>query len=256
MKWLWSFLAFVFIAIFITAITTNVFISSINSGYENAKLEAGKQADIFAVSSVPTIYAQNPELKASIDAINLLPAELRAQTLNEQCKDKSEQPFCDEDFISGKLTFDEILKKQTKAQLQPLLIQALDEVKLQLAIFNKFPLVLISIISAVLGIIFYMLAQGMFKGLQFFSGNVSWLSFLSAVSFKFMPYVLNKAISKMQQDIPAGAEGISEAMKNILLSWLTPAVNDAFMFSIYLTIISFIIWITIKFYRRYDFSSD
>ena len=124
--------------------------------------------------------------------------------------------------------------------------------KNQLAVFNKFPLTIISIISAILGIIFYMTALGMFKGFQVFSGNVSWLSFLSSISFKFMPSVLEKAVVQMQQNIPAGSEGVSSIMKNVLFSWLTPAISKAFMFSVYLTLISFIIWIGIKFFRRYS----
>ncbi len=249
MKWLWSFLAFIFAAIFVTAITTNAFISSINSGYENAKYEASRQVDIFAAQNLPVIYVQNPDLKKSIDAINALPDDVRKQNLDEQCKEKPEQPFCDQDFISRKLSFDDVLKKKTKEQLEPAFIQSLEEVKTQLEIFNKFPLILISLISAVLGIIFYMLAQGTFRGLQFFSGNISWLSFLSAISFKFMPSVLEKAILKMQQNVPAGSEGISSIMQNVLFSWLNPAINNAFMFSVYLTIISFIVWISIKLYR-------
>ncbi|MEK6887188.1 MAG: hypothetical protein AABW88_05140 [Nanoarchaeota archaeon] len=252
MKWLWSFLAFIFAAMFVTAITTNAFISSINSGYENAKYEVSKQVDIFSAQNIPTIYAQNPELKASIDALNALPPDVKKQTLEEQCKDKSEQPFCDEGFISGELTFDEVLKKKTKEQFEPSFLQALDEVKNQMAVFNKFPLTIISVISAILGVIFYMTAHGMFKGFQVFSGNVSWLSFLSAASFKFMPNVLNKVIANMQQNVPAGSESISALMTDILFSWLTPAINNAFMFSIYLAALSFILWIGIKLFRKYS----
>ena len=251
MKWLWSVLAFFFTTIFITAITTNAFISSIDSGYENAKYEASRQVSVLAAQSIPGIYAQNPDLKKSIEAINELPADVRKQSLEEQCKDKSDQPFCDQDFISGKSSFDDVLKKKTKEQTEPVFIQALDNVRNQLAVFSKFPLVLISIISAILGIVFYMLAQGTLKGFQIFSGNIAWLSFLSAISFKFMPGVLEKAVSAMQQNVPVGSEGVSLVMKSILFSWLTPAIDDAFMFSIYLTIISFVIWIGIKFYRKY-----
>ena len=190
-------------------------------------------------------------MKKSIEAINELPADVRKQSLEEQCKDKSDQPFCDQDFISGKSSFDDVLKKKTKEQTEPVFIQALDNVRNQLAVFSKFPLVLISIISAILGIVFYMLAQGTLKGFQIFSGNIAWLSFLSAISFKFMPGVLEKAVSAMQQNVPVGSEGVSLVMKSILFSWLTPAIDDAFMFSIYLTIISFVIWIGIKFYRKY-----
>lgn len=257
MKWLWNFLAFIFAAIFISAITTHVLISSINEGYEQAKLNVKTEAATFANTGLQTTYSQmTPDQVAAINVIKSLTVEQRKAMLMDQCKDPQVKtnPYCDSRFLEGKMELDDILKENIKTQFEAAMLQALDEVKTQLGFFTKYPLILISIVAAVLSIIFYMITHNLIKGTQMFAGNISWLSFLSAVSFKFMPNVLQKLIS--QQAVPAGAEGITEVMKKIVLSWMNPAINQAFMFSVYLTIISFVIWISIKLLRKYEFISN
>lgn len=257
MKWLWSFIAFIFAAVFVSAITTHILISSINEGYEQAKLNVKTEAASFADEGLKTTYSQmTADQKSAINTIKSLTVEQRKETLMDQCTgEQKTQPFCDSRFLEGKMELDDIIKENIKTQFETAMLQALEEVKTQLGLFTKYPLILISIISAVLSIVFYMIAHDLMKGIQMFSGNASWLSFLSAISFKFMPNILQKLVSQAQQNVPAGAEQISATMQNILFSWLNPAINNAFMFSVYVTVISFMIWLAIKLLRKYEFIS-
>jgi hypothetical protein len=201
------------------------------------------------------LYEKNPDLKSSLAVIDSMSNEQKKLFLQEQCSspERKDEPFCEPEYVSGALTFDQIIIKKTSVQFEEAMLQALNEVKNNLLGFvQNIPLVLIMIVSAILGVLFYILADGAEKGIGIFLGNTVWLMFMSAISFKLMPFALDKMTASMTSSVPAGSEGIAAATKDIVLAWFAPAINSAFMATVWITIIIFVMWLGYKLYRKYD----
>jgi len=253
MKWLWAILAFIFTSLFVSGITINYFISSVDSGFENAKLSINGKSSKFIDDSYSSFYSNmDQKQKENIEKITELPDDFRKQVLSEYCTpEKKEEPFCDARYISGEMSFEQIMKLKIKGEFEKIMTEALTEVNSSFLEFTKYPLIPLSIVAAILGLVFYMAANGMLKGIQVFLGNISWLSFFSAISFKIMPNTLKILVSRFLYNLPAQSKSISEIMKEILFDWLTPVMVSAYIFSLWIAAISFILWIIIKLCRNY-----
>lgn len=254
LKWLFSTLGFIFLVIFLTGLTSNVFLSKAIDSFDQVETSFQENTDFIVDQSIEEFYANlEPEQKQSFEEIEKLTPAQREIVLSPQCQGEDEGPFCDQRFISGTLTFDEILRDSAKTQVQEQQDVALGQVKDKLLGYTKYPLILISIIAGILSLLFYVVGNG-WLGTQTFLGNAAWLSLLSVISYKVFPSLFKKLISFTQ---PAGAnpEALA-AMQNILVEWLSPVLNSAFFLSLWLTIISFILWLAIKLFRKYTIETE
>lgn len=252
-KWLLSMLAFIFLAAFITSLTMNVFISSIDTDFDDTKASLKENSVKFAEQN-QDILEMNESSAKQIQEIEALTPAQRKQALEKQCvgKNTTQYAFCDERFISGEMSFDEIIKENMAKQIETAQLQAFTMMNEKFSLYRKYPLILISIIAAILSLIFYSLSKGIFPGLQAFAGNISWLSFLSALSFKFMPKLINKLLGVAQKDIGIQSQALFDFTRETMLSWFGPAMNHAFIVTISVAIITFLIWTILKILKKYD----
>lgn len=254
LKWLLSTFAFIFLMIFVSAFTTDVFISGIDSGFDETKQTIREESLTFIDANEDILYSGMGEGgKEQIEEIEAIPVSQREAVFNEQCvgRNPNETIFCDERFISGESTLVEIMKGSFAGQMEAAQLEAFNQMNVKFSKYTKYPLILISIIAAVLSVVFYSFSKGILPGIQSFSGNVSWLLFLSSLTFKFMPGIINKILGVTQPEVPVGSEGLFEFTKEIMFAWLAPAMNHAFIVSISVAVIAFLIWAIIKIVRKY-----
>lgn len=259
MKWIYSVLAFIFVALFVSAITVNAFISYVDSGFEDAKQAAANESSVFANEGLNITYSQmSPEQIKQLDVIKSLSVDQKKISLVSQCNDPAfkTQPFCDSRFLTGQLSLDDVIKEGIKQQFENATLQGLTASKEKLTNFSKYHLLLVSIISGILSILFYVLAEGPLPGLQRFGANMAWLSFLSAVSFWLMPGILKSFVENMVKNAPIIAQSASSIMTKIMFAWLNPAISKAFWLGIWLMVIGVIIWLGFKFFRKYSLSVE
>ena len=258
MKWLYSTLAFILVTVFVSGLTTHVFIREVNSGFEDAKNSLPQKAGVYANQSLDVFYTQFTDAqKLQVNQIEALTPSQRKEVLGDQClrQDFKDSPFCNPRFISGQINFNESLKENTEKQFIEAQTQALNQVNEKLTGYGKYPLILISVIAGILSLIFYYLTNKSLFGIQTFAGNAAWLGLLSAVSYYFMPNILDKLVSTL-----SGAQGAEAQLvnitKEIMFTWLTKAMDSAFVASLWISGLTFILWLALKLYRKYTFSVE
>ena len=259
MKWPYSVFAFILVTIFVSGLTTQVFISEVNSGFEDAKNSLDEKGTAYADQSLELLYSTQftDAQKIQIKQVEELTPSQREQALGNQClrEDFKDSPFCNPRFISGQISFNESLKENTKKQFIDAETQALTQMNEKLSGYGKYPLILISVIAGILSLIFYYLTNKSLFGIQTFAGNAAWLGLLSAVSYYFMPNILDKLVSTL-----SGAQGAEAQLvnitKEIMFTWLTKAMDSAFVASLWISGLTFILWLSLKLYRKYTFSVE
>lgn len=254
-KWMLSFLAFIFAALAVSSLTTNVFLNASLGSFDAVKASIGDKVKPLVDDDVKQFYAQlTAGQKQEVEQIKSLTTEQRKQLI-DPCKepDKKDQPFCNPGFISGQLSFDGALRENRQQAYQQSLSQAFDQLKEKIAGYASYPLFLIGIAAIFLSLLAYSAVNGVFGGVQIFSGNIAWLSFLSAVSFKTMPSFIDRLLLTVQQQ-NGGSASASSVIKDITFSWLVPAMNAAFWLAVWIMIPTAVIWIGMKIYRNYDVS--
>ncbi len=253
-KWIFSTLAFLLLTVFISALTMNVFISSVTAGFETAKESVKQKSDIFANDAVKSFYAGlTAAQKSQFEQIKAFTTEQRQQVLSGQCKttELKDAPFCNPQFIAGQITFDDAVKESYKKQFEAAQNLALEQMRAQLSSYAQYPLLLIAIVSGIVSLVLYVIRNGIASGVQVFAGSVSWLSFLSAVSFKLMPALIDKLLSRVSAVGEVNKLAVS-LTKEVVFSWLNPAMQSGFMVSILMAGIGFVIWSGVKIFRKYE----
>jgi hypothetical protein len=249
-------IAFFLLAIAVASLTTNTFLKSSVNNFDTVKKSFTK-SDILLNESLKQFYADmsSEDRQQFADIEKMTPAQ-RKLLLQPQCVgDLLTSPFCNPRFIAGQITLDQALREQASEQISAQQSEALDDLKAKLDGYLKYPLLLIGILGMILSLLIYF-SVGRLFGLQAFFGNLSWLSVLSAVSFKIMPATIDNLVSVTSQASgnipPAGAS----LLKQVVSSWLVPAMNKAFVLSIILTIVGSVVWISIKLLRKYAISIE
>jgi len=249
-KWLFSTLAFLLLVLFLSALNANSFLTSAVNSVSDLRESFKDNSQILVDESLDQFYAQlSPEDKANFEQIEDLTPAQKNIVLTPQCQGIDDSPFCDPRFISGSLTLDEVLREDTEQGVVEQQNVAVDQIRNKFASYMRFPLILIAIISGVLSLLLYLGSKGL-SGAQSFFGNAAWLSALSTVSFKLIPKMLGKLISALQPNLPAG-EAV-EVVKQITIDWISKAMAPAFTLSLIITIIAFIVWISIKVFRKQE----
>ncbi len=257
MKWIYSALAFIFVAFFISGITTNVFLQDVDSGSKDLTDLINQKSDVFADQNLKIFYSSlDVQKKQQVDQIKSLTDEQRQLVLGAQCKTSEikNSTFCNPDFISGKLTFDDVIRADSKKQFVQGISQAIDLSKEKLLGYEIYFNLWVAVAAGVLSVILYYLANDSLFGVQTFFGNASWLALLSAITYKFMPNFIDKTLSVAMQNL--GGDAFSaNLIKEIMLAWLAPGMDHAFVFSMWVAAIFFVLWISLKFYRNYTFTT-
>lgn len=234
--------------IFISSLTTSIFISAINSDFEAAKASLKEKSLKFAEENSELIYSgMDNSTREQLNSLEKSSPQERKKMLSEQCinKDIKTSPFCDPRFIEGTLTLDKVMKENLASQIEESQLQAFSMMNEKLSSYSKYPLALIAVIAAVISIALYSAAKGALPGMQAFAGNTAWLSFLSALSFKFMPDLMNKLLGIAQKNAAEQAVLVSFA-KDAMLAWLGPAFSQAFILTMIIAAVSFLAWFVLR----------
>lgn len=262
-KWLWSLMGFLLLATAISALTLNVFITAVNDDFDNINTIAREKSQVYAEETYSSFMDQmNPQARQQIAAFELMLKDQKRIVLTAYCADESkkEELFCNPKYISGELNFEQVLKEKVKTEFEQTMTTALTEFKNQLSRFTAVPLIPVAIITSILSIFFYFLARGFFGGLQKFFSSAAWLSFLSAISFKtmkgFFEKILTSKLVEAAQQQGAGAEKLALLLKDILMQWLSGAMDKSFIVCLMLAGIALVLWLAIKLYRKYNFFED
>lgn len=249
-KWLFSTLGFIFLAIAISSLTMGVFLTSAVDNFDILEKTFSESADELVNTSLVSFYEEmTQEQVQNIQEIEALTPVQRQLILPAQCKDES--GFCNPRFISGEINFDQSIRESASLQIEEQQEVALGGLRDKIQGYLKYPLIMISIIGSLLSLIFYIVGSKV-QGIQSFFGNVSWLSLLSAVTFKLMPLAIDKIISAAGSGLGEGVDLLRESA----LAWLVPSMNAGFWLSVWLTIIGFVVWFAIKFFRQHSVSME
>lgn len=128
-------------------------------------------------------------------------------------------------------------------------MNAFDDLKLKLNGYLAYPLYTLSIIFIILSAILYFFGMGFVAGMKSFFGNATWLSFLSAMSYKFMPSFMDKLVS-VSGESAAGSS--LDLIREIASKWLLPPMNEAFVISMWFTILALLAYLIFWFLNKYD----
>jgi len=251
LKWLFSTLAFLFLALALTVFTGNAFLNSALGSFGDVETSFKEQSGVLTDEALKDFYGKlTPEDEKQFAEIEALTPAQKQIVLSPQCQgeDLEDSPFCDPRFISGAMQLGDVIREKAEIAIEGQQEEALGQVNQKFSKYLKIPLVLIGIVSVILSMLLYAAGSGML-GIQSFFGNAAWLSLLSAVSFKVIPSLLSKLVSAIQPDAQVGAEAM-QVVRDIIIDWLKPALNSGFWVAFWIAIISFIVWLVLKFTRK------
>lgn len=258
MKWLLSLIAFILLAVSISSFTTNVFLEESFLTFEKAKQNALSSNDVIVDKTVSDFYSNmDAKQKANIDQISSMTKDEKTATLIPLCsqKEMSGEIFCDDRFIRGEISFDDVIKEKINDQVDNVTIISMDTFKAGLEKYQQTNLILITLAAGILSLIIYVLANGA-KGFQKFAGNTCWLSILSAVSFKAMPFIMDGILKVTLAGKDATSQQVASLLMQTIKDWLIPAMDKAFWISILIAVIAFIIWAIVKLRTEYSFVQE
>ncbi|MBN2421199.1 hypothetical protein JXB27_02875 [Candidatus Woesearchaeota archaeon] len=254
MKWLLSLTAFILLAVSISSITTNIFLEESFSTFEKAKQNALTSNDVIVDKTVSDFYSgMNPDQKANIDKLSSMTKEEKSASLPILCsqEETSGEIFCDSRFIRGEMLLDDVIKEKINEQVDNVTVVSMDVFKSGLEKYQKNNLVLIAIATGILSLMIYLFASGA-RGIQKFSGNACWLSLLSALSFKAMPFVMDGILKVTLAGKDATSQKVASLLMQTIKDWLIPAMDKAFFISLIIAVISFIVWAIVKLRTEYS----
>ena len=252
LKWLGSTFAFIFLVAALGAFTMNILLTSALGSTDVITDTLEDQETTLIEQTFDKFLSElSPEQKKQFDELDALTPDQKEAALGEQCQqdDLQGEPFCDPAFISGSITVYESIKKSIGQKVDESQGDAVTQVQEQLSGYQKYPLKVITILGFILSLILFMVTKGALAGVEMFSGNIAWLSLMSAISYKLMPSFFDKIITATQE---GGAEGASNVAQSIISAWLTPAIQKAFVASVWLTLGGFIVWLAIMLFRKYS----
>jgi hypothetical protein len=253
MKWLYSTLAFFLLALAISSFTTQIFLSAIEDSYDDAQQAVKDKTAVFAAEGLKQFYASlDASQRAQVEQLKKLTPEQKQLLLPQQCASVSDSPFCNPKFISGQLSFDDAVKEAAQKSFIESELDALSVLREKFTNYRQYPLMVIGITCLILSFVFFVLADGLFGGMQKLFGNASWLSILSAISFKAMPLVIDRLLDIVSQQAGQAQNIAANILKEVVVAWLTPAMQKGFFTSIGIAIAAGIIWLGLRFFRTHD----
>ncbi len=252
MKWIISLLAFVLLAISVSSFTTNVFISDLFSTFDSAKENALQQNDAIVNESVSLFYSSmNASQREQLDQIANMDVGMKQIVLVQACVNAKDQPFCNSDFINGRITFDAALRDNINVQIDNATSSAMDLFKEKFEKYQKTNFILIGIITGILSLMIYFIVKGKL-GVKIFFGNASWLGLLSAISFKIMPGLMNGVVTAVQTGKTIEEQKVMEVMSNIVISWINSSMHRAFIVSMIIFASAGLVWLVLKLFTEYS----
>ncbi len=247
-----SFAAFLLLVVSLSSFTTGVFLSAATANFDS--VQSGLKG-VLLTEGLNSFHANlKPDAKAQLDQLDKLSPAERKTALMVQCR-SSDQPYCNPDFITGKINLDEAIRINFEKQIDSSQSESLAKLNDVMQTYANHPYLLIAIISGLMSLGLYYFVNRYF-GIQSFFANATWLSLLSVISFNFMLPLLDHLVSafvpgQLNQD-PA----LLTAAKQVILSWMAPAIQKAFVVSIWLTVVSFVVWMGMKFFRTYTVTAE
>ncbi len=165
--------------------------------------------------------------------------------LIEFCKTQSaNNPLCDPDFLSGKITQDDALKRNIKSQID---IKNSEGTRSMIEMINQAKQInpfVYGIILFVFGSLIILVGKSfsITQTLIAVGYEGAFASVIAAVNFKILPSILEKISSVKIIGTSAEAE-MSKIMPDIFLEWFKPALDNAFMASLILTGIFAVVYV-------------
>lgn len=173
--------------------------------------------------------------------------------LKERCRENPNEGFCgDDDFLSGRITQDEAMKKAIKAQMD--IRGQIESTKAKLpGILNtsvRYATPFYGVLVFTLGVLLVFISK--FFDVMASLGTVfyetAFASFISAVNFRIVPYMIEKLASASM--VGGGGIDPTKIFVEILLSWIGPAINKAFWISLVMGIVFVVFYIILFIYQK------
>lgn len=234
-SWLMSVLGFFIILSGLGMITTSFFVNALN--IDDLKMIYDSNFDNYLTNNIEKI-------KAEQNIPNITPDQL--PLLREGCKTAADNLFCNEDFLSGKITADEVIKQTIKSQM------SFEKTGLQQAIapieqMKQKVSMVYGIVLFIIGVLFVFISKSFntIQSIKSIAYESAFGSVISAVSFKAMPYLMQKLISVKIAGMAAAESELVSLVSNTMIEWMRAALDNAFIICLILTGVFAVIYVIV-----------
>lgn len=228
-----SFFGFFILLFGLSMFISYFFVSDLNTA--NLQTVYDKNIDTYITNNLNT-------LKTELKVPEIKPSDLPA--IRSNCDASKDSPFCNEDFLSGKITVDEVVKQMLKSQLSfenagfDKAIAPIEQMKNSVSVGYGIGLFILGIL-----LIFISKSFNVVLSLKAISFESAIGAIISAASFKAMPYLLQGLTSAKTSGLSGAQADLSNLLSSTMTEWMQVASDKAFFVCLIITGISAIFYI-------------